>query len=91
MRLSESYVMLVRAGKKFLSEAEQREAEYIAELRQAIMSRAKAENFDSVLDEDQLESVMFEAYSQGMPIETAKEKVWEAVYVDKGAGPEEIE
>lgn len=91
MRLSESYETLIRAGKKFLTEAEQREAEYIAELRQSVISRAKRENFYSVLDQDQLESVMFEAYSRGVPIETAKEKVWEAVYVDKNAGPEEVE
>lgn len=91
MRLSESYAMLIGSGKKFLTEAEQREAEYIAELRQAVISRAKRENFYRVLDQDQLESVMFEAYSRGMPIETAKQKVWEAVYVDENAGPEEIE
>lgn len=82
MRLSESYETLIRAGKKFLTEAVQREAEYIAELRQSVISRAKSENFYSALDQDQLESIMFEAYSRGIPIETAKQRVWEAVYID---------
>ena len=91
MRLSESYVALIRAGKKFLTEAEQKEVEYIAELRQAVMDRAKRENFDKTIDEDHLESVMFEAYSRGIPLEKAKEQVWLAVYVDREAEPEEIE
>ena len=91
MRLSESYVTLISAGHKFVSEAEQREAEYIAELRQAVMVRAESENFAETIDQDHLESVMFEAYSRGMPLDRAKEKVWQAVYVDKDAGPEEIE
>lgn len=91
MRLSESYVTLVSSGHKFVSEAEQREAEYIAELRQAVMIRAESANFDKTIDQDYLESVMFEAYSRGMPLDQAKEKVWQAVYVDKDAGPEEIE
>lgn len=91
MRLSESYVTLIASGHKFLTEAEQREAEYIAELRQAVMVRAEAENFDKTIDQDHLESVMFEAYSRGMPLDQAKEKVWQAVYVDKDAGPQEVE
>ena len=91
MRLSESYVTLISAGHKFLSEAEQREAEYIAELRQAVMVRAEAENFDKTIDQDHLESVMFEAYSRGMPLEQAKEQVWQAVYVDKDTAPVEVE
>ena len=89
MRLSESYVTLISAGHKFLTEAEQREAEYIAELRSAILKKASMENFKP--DMDQLESVMFEAYDRDMPLEEAKEKVWLAVYVDKDAGPEVIE
>lgn len=89
MRLSESYVTLISAGHKFLTEAEQREAEYIAELRSAILKKASMENFKP--DMDQLESVMFEAYDRDIPLEEAKEKVWLAVYVDKDAGPEVIE
>lgn len=89
MRLSESYVTLISSGHKFVSEAEQREAEYIAELRSAILKKASMENFKP--DMDQLESVMFEAYDRDMPLEDAKEKVWLAVYVDKDAGPEVIE
>lgn len=89
MRLSESYVTLISAGHKFLTEAEQREAEYIAELRSAVLKKASMENFKP--DMDQLESVMFEAYDRDIPLEEAKEKVWLAVYVDKDAGPEEIE
>lgn len=89
MRLSESYVTLISSGHKFLTEAEQREAEYIAELRTAILKKASMENFKP--DMDQLESVMFEAYDRDIPLEEAKEKVWLAVYVDKDAGPEVIE
>lgn len=89
MRLSESYVTLISAGHKFLTEAEQREAEYIAELRSAVLKKASMENFKP--DMDQLESVMFEAYDRDIPLEEAKEKVWLAVYVDKDAGPEVIE
>lgn len=89
MILSESYVTLISAGHKFLTEAEQREAEYIAELRSAILKKASMENFKP--DMDQLESVMFEAYDRDIPLEEAKEKVWLAVYVDKDAGPEVIE
>lgn len=89
MRLSESYVTLLSSGHKFVSEAEQREAEYIAELRSAVLKKASMENFKP--DMDQLESVMFEAYDRDMPLEEAKEKVWLAVYVDKDAGPEVIE
>lgn len=89
MRLSESYVTLISSGHKFVSEAEQREAEYIAELRSAVLKKASMENFKP--DMDQLESVMFEAYDRDMPLEEAKEKVWLAVYVDKDAGPEVIE
>ena len=81
MRLSESYVTLISSGHKFVSEAEQREAEYIAELRSAVFKKASMENFKP--DMDQLESVMFEAYDRDMPLEEAKEKVWLAVYVDK--------
>ena len=89
MRLSESYVTLISSGHKFVSEAEQKEAEYIAELRSAVLKKASMENFKP--DMDQLESVMFEAYDRDIPLEEAKEKVWLAVYVDKDAGPEVIE
>lgn len=89
MRLSESYVTLISSGHKFVSEAEQREAEYIAELRSAVLKKASMENFKP--DMDQLESVMFEAYDRGIPLEEAKEKAWLAVYVDADAGTEEIE
>ena len=91
MRLSESFTHLIKSGAKFLTEAEEREAQYIAELRQAVMVRAESENFDKTIDQDYLESVMFEAYSRGMPLEEAKERVWLAVYVDRSAGPEVIE
>ena len=89
MRLSESYVTLISSGHKFVSEAEQREAEYIAELRSAVLKKASIENFKP--DMDQLESVMFEAYDRDIPLEDAKERVWLAVYVDRSAGPEVIE
>ena len=89
MRLSESFTHLINSGAKFLTEAEEQEAQYIAALRSAVLKKAEMENFKP--DMDQLESVMFEAYDRDMPLEEAKEKVWLAVYVDKDAGPEVIE
>ena len=89
MRLSESFTHLINSGAKFLTEAEEQEAQYIAALRSAVLKKASMENFKP--DMDQLESVMFEAYDRDMPLEEAKEKVWLAVYVDKDAGPEVIE
>lgn len=89
MRLSESLTQLLDLGVQFLTEAEEKEAEYISALRKAVLKKAEEENFSPNLD--QLESVMFEAFDQDMPLETAKERVWLAVYVDKDAGPEVIE
>ena len=89
MRLSESFTHLIDIGAKFLSEAEEEEAQYIAELRSAVLKKASMENFKP--DLDWLEAVMFEAYDRDMPLEDAKEQVWLAVYVDKEAGPEVIE
>ena len=89
MRLSESFTNLLQSGAKFLNEAEQREAEYIAALRDAVLKKAKDENFSP--DLDHLESVMFEAYDRDIPLEDAKERVWIAVYVDRSAGPEVVE
>ena len=89
MRLSESFTHLIDIGAKFLSEAEEEEAQYIAELRSAVLKKASMENFKP--DLDLLEAVMFEAYDRDMPLEDAKEQVWLAVYVDKEAGPEVIE
>ena len=89
MRLSESFTHLIHSGAKFLSEAEEQEAQYIAALRSAVLKKAARENFKP--DLDHLESVMFEAYDRDIPLEDAKERVWLAVYVDKDAGPEVIE
>lgn len=89
MRLSESFTHLIDSGAKFLSEAEEEEAKYIAALRSAVLKRAAMENFKP--DLDWLEAVMFEAYDRDMPLEDAKERVWLAVYVDRNAGPEVIE
>lgn len=89
MRLSESLSSLVDLGVKFLSEAEEKEAEYISALRKAVLKKAEEENFSP--DLDKLESVMFEAFDQDIPLEMAKERVWLAVYVDKDAGPEVVE
>ena len=89
MRLSESFTHLINSGAKFLTEAEEQEAQYIAELRSAVLKKAAMENFKP--DLDWLEAVMFEAYDRDMPLEEAKKQVWLAVYVDKDAGPEVIE
>lgn len=89
MRLSESFTHLINSGAKFLTEAEEQEAQYIAALRSAVLKKAAMENFKP--DLDQLEAVMFEAYDRDIPLEDAKERVWLAVYVDRSAGPEVIE
>jgi hypothetical protein len=89
MRLSESFTHLINNGAKFLSEAEEEEAQYISALRSAVLKKAAMENFKP--DLDWLEAVMFEAYDRDMPLEEAKEQVWLSVYVDKDAGPEVIE
>ena len=60
MRLSESFTHLIHSGAKFLSEAEEQEAQYISALRSAVLKKAARENFKP--DLDHLESVMFEAY-----------------------------
>ena len=89
MRLSESLTNLVDLGVQFLTEAEANEAEYISALRKAVLKKAEEENFSP--DLDQLESVMFEAFDQDIPLETAKERVWLAVYVDPNGEPEVVE
>jgi hypothetical protein len=43
------------------------------------------------VDLEQLEAVMFEAYDRDMDLEIAKEKVWNAVYMDKNGTGEETE
>jgi len=58
-------------------------------LREFIMKKAEEENF--TVNEDELESVMFEAFERDMDLETAKEKVWNAVYIDKNGTGLEIE
>lgn len=89
MRLSESLSNLIASGAKFLTEAEQKEAEYISELREAVLKKAERENFSP--DLDQLEAVMFEAWDNDIPLEDAKERVWIAVYVDPNGEPEVVE
>jgi hypothetical protein len=80
---------LIASGAKFLTEAEQKEAEYISELREAVLKKAERENFSP--DLDQLEAVMFEAWDNDIPLEDAKERVWLAVYVDPNGEPEVVE
>ena len=89
MRLSESLSNLIASGAEFLTEAEQKEAEYISELREAVLKKAERENFSP--DLDQLEAVMFEAWDNDIPLEDAKERVWLAVYVDPNGEPEVVE
>lgn len=89
MRLSESLSDLIKNDVKFTSELSENEAKYISELRDAVLKKAESENFSP--DLDQLEAVMFEAYDNDIPLESAKERVWLAVYVDREAGPEVIE
>lgn len=88
MFLNEAKVLLKKHGYKVLNE-EMYEKEYLDTLRKFILTKAEAENFD--VDMDQLEAVMFEAYDRDMDLEIAKEKVWNAVYMDKNGTGEETE
>lgn len=88
MFLNEAKELLKNHGYKVLNE-EMYEKEYLDTLRKFILAKAEAENFN--VDMEQLEAVMFEAYNRDMDLETAKEKVWLAVYMDKDGEPQEIE
>lgn len=88
MTLNEAKEIILQQGWKLLKE-EVYEKEYFDVLRTAILNKAKKENFN--VDEDLLEALIFEAYDRNMDLETAKKKVWLAVYVDKNGTGEEIE
>lgn len=88
MTLNEAKEIILQQGWKLLKE-EVYEKEYFNVLRTAILNKAKKENFN--VDEDLLEALIFEAYDRNMDLETAKKKVWLAVYVDKNGTGEEIE
>ena len=88
MNLIEAIEKLKSNGYKVINE-ETNEKEYIDELRKAVLKKAEEENF--TVDPERLEAVMFEAFDSDMDLDTAKEKVWLAVYVDKNSEPEEIE
>lgn len=88
MFLNEAKELLKKHGYKVLNE-EMYEKEYLDTLRKFILAKAEAENFD--VDMEQLEAIMFEAYDRDMDLEIAKEKVWNAVYMDKNGTGEETE
>lgn len=88
MHLNEAKQLLQKNGYRVLNE-ETYEKEYLDKLREFIMKKAEEENF--TVDEDELEAVMFEAFERDMDLETAKEKVWNAVYIDKNGTGLEIE
>ena len=88
MHLNEAKQLLEKNGYRVLNE-ETYEKEYLDKLREFIMKKAEEENF--TVNEDELESVMFEAFERDMDMETAKEKVWNAVYIDKNGTGLEIE
>ena len=88
MHLNEAKQLLEKNGYRVLNE-ETYEKEYLDKLREFIMKKAEEENF--TVDKDELESVMFEAFDRDMDLETAKEKVWNAVYIDKNGTGLEIE
>jgi hypothetical protein len=88
MHLNEAKQLLEKNGYRVLNE-ETYEKEYLDKLREFIMKKAEEENF--TVNEDELESVMFEAFERDMDLETAKEKVWNAVYIDKNGTGLEIE
>ena len=88
MHLNEAKQLLQKNGYRVLNE-ETYEKEYLDTLREFIMKKAEEENFN--VDKDELESVMFEAFDRDMDLEDAKEKVWNAVYIDKNGTGLEIE
>jgi hypothetical protein len=88
MNLKEAKELVKSSGYRILTE-EESEKEYLSTLREFILKKAEEENF--TVDEDELESVMFEAFERDMDLETAKEKVWNAVYIDKNGTGLEIE
>ena len=88
MTIKEAKEIILKQGWKLLKE-ETYEKEYFDVLRTAILNKAKKENFN--VDEDLLETLIFEAYDRNMDLETAKKKVWLAVYIDKNGTGEEIE
>jgi hypothetical protein len=88
MHLNEAKQLLQKNGYRVLNE-ETYEKEYLDKLREFIMKKAEEENF--TVDKDELESVMFEAFDRDMDLEVAKEKVWNAVYIDKNGTGLEIE
>lgn len=88
MFLNEAKELLQKHGYKVLNE-EMYEKEYLDTLRKFILAKAEAENFN--VDMEHLEAVMFEAYDRDMDLEIAKEKVWNAVYMDKDGEPQDIE
>lgn len=88
MTLSEAKGIIEAQGWRILKE-EVYEKEYLDELRKAVLKKAEEENFE--VDMEELEAVMFEAYDRDMDLETAKEKVWLAVYVDKNGTGIEVE
>lgn len=89
--VQESMDILKQNGYTILKEETEEigEKEYLDTLRAAVLKKAEEENFEP--DMDELEAVMFEAYDRDMDLETAKEKVWLAVYMDKNGTGEEIE
>lgn len=89
--VQESMEILKQNGYTILKEETEEigEKEYLDTLRAAVLKKAEEENFEP--DMDELEAVMFEAYDRDMDLETAKEKVWLAVYMDKNGTGEEIE
>lgn len=88
MTINEAKEIILQQGWKLLKE-EVYEKEYLDELRKAVLKKAEEENFE--VDIDELEAVMFKAYDRDMDLETAKEKVWLAVYVDKNGTGIEVE
>lgn len=76
MHLNDAKQLLEKNGYRVLNE-ETYEKEYLDKLREFILKKAEEENF--TVNEDELESVMFEAFERDMDFETAKEKVWNAV------------
>lgn len=89
MNLSEAKARVRSAGYVLLKEEEMSEQEFLDSLRDMIMAKAEEENFN--VNSDELEAVMFEVYDYGYDLNTAVEKVWNAVYVDDDAVPQEIE
>lgn len=71
-----------------LPEGEIPEKEFLEELKARINKFAESVSFE--VNQDELDTVAFEAYDRGWDMETAFKQVWRAVYVEPGTSMENV-